>query len=154
MPSPCNPFCLSKPLILFQNCAMNVLLLLNSKHQQQKNAKTKKQIKTCSNWSFLEQTGFAWTDLNKTEENFGGKWRSLKESMKGKLGQVKNLETILQGLGLAQAAVTDCWPWKQEKTPENKLFFITKKNKKNCIYLLVMPKYWGNKFLASGVSPI
>ena len=42
---------------------------------------------------------------------------------------------ILQGLGVAQAAVTAHWP------------------QNNCIYLLVMPKYWGKQISASRVSP-
>ena len=28
---------------------------------------------------------------------------------------------ILQKLGVAQAAVTERWPWKEEKTPQNQL---------------------------------
>ena len=34
--------------------------------------------------------------------------------------------TILQGLGVAQVAVTERWPKKEEKTPENQLFLVTK----------------------------
>ena len=37
---------------------------------------------------------------------------------------------ILQGLGVTQAAVTERWPSKEEKTPEKDFFFV----KKNIIY--------------------
>ena len=58
-------------------------------------------------------------------------------------------ERILQGLGVAQAAVTERWPWKEEKTPENQLFFCKKiKNIFICIYLLVMQKYWGKQIFS------
>ena len=34
---------------------------------------------------------------------------------------------ILQGLGVAKAAVTERWPWKEEKTPDNQGFFFVKR---------------------------
>ena len=51
--------------------------------------------------------------------------------------------------GVAQAAVTERWPWKEEKTPEN-IFFLVKKKYIYffCIYFLVMPKYWGNQIFS------
>ena len=34
---------------------------------------------------------------------------------------------ILQGLRVAQAAVTERWPWKAEKRPKNRFFFVKNK---------------------------
>ena len=47
------------------------------------------------------------------------------------------------------------WP-KEEKLAENLFFFLVKTIKTIiifCIYLLVMPKYWGNKFFSIGGFP-
>ena len=54
------------------------------------------------------------------------------------------LERILQGLRVAQAAVTERWPQKVQKTLENQFC---------CIYLLVMPKYWGKQIFTHGSFP-
>ena len=35
-------------------------------------------------------------------------------------------QEILRGLGVAQATVTERWPWKKEKTAENQIFFRKK----------------------------
>ena len=64
---------------------------------------------------------------------------------------------ILQGLRVAQAAVTERWPYKVEKRSKITFFSLKKKlTKKNiffCIYLLVMPKYWGKQIFAHGRFP-
>ena len=65
---------------------------------------------------------------------------------------------ILQGLRVAQAAVTERWPLKAEKTAEKISFFrkeikFTPKKYFFCIYLLVMPKYWGKTYFAHGSFP-
>ena len=48
----------------------------------------------------------------------------------------KKRREILQGLRVAQAAVTERWP-----------------SQKICIYLLVMPKYWVKNYFARGRFP-
>ena len=61
---------------------------------------------------------------------------------------------ILQGLRVAQAAVSERWPQKVEKTAKKSVFFRKKINitlQKYIffyIYLLVMPKYWGKQIFA------
>ena len=52
--------------------------------------------------------------------------------------------SILQGLRVAQAAVTERWPKKAEKTDENIVFSI---------HLLFMQKYWGKQIFAHGRFP-
>ena len=60
---------------------------------------------------------------------------------------------ILQGLGMAQAAVTERWGKKEEKMREN-LFFSLKKNYHFFgIYFLVMPKYWRKQIFGLGNFP-
>ena len=42
---------------------------------------------------------------------------------------------ILQGLGVAQAAVTECWPQRAEKTAENQQKKLFKFKKSPCVIL-------------------
>ena len=46
--------------------------------------------------------------------------------------QNQNIIRILQGLGLVQTSVTECWPLKAEKGPKNLFFFL-----KNKIYPII-----------------
>ena len=48
-------------------------------------------------------------------------------NMNSEIYTVNNInKEILQGLGVAQVAVTKRWPWIEEKTPENHIFFHKK----------------------------
>ena len=55
---------------------------------------------------------------------------------------------ILQGLGVALAAVTERWPRKEEKRPQKNQFFSIFSFFFLGIYLLVMPKYWGKQIFS------
>ena len=58
----------------------------------------------------------------------------------------------LQVLGVAQAAVTECWQWKEEN-PTKICVFFSYKNKNSDISSSCAKNIGGNKFSASEVSP-
>ena len=67
----------------------------------------------------------------------------------------RNIDNILQGLGVGPGCATERWP--SRKIARKLHFFLGEKKLPKifffCIYLLVMPKYWGKQIFSHGTFP-
>ena len=91
-----------------------------------------------SKWLFVTESFLTLIALANAQNNSRNKQLVLwfKVFIMHRWKQIK----ILQGLRVAQAAVTERWPWKDEKSLENQFFFLGGKKREDWTMVITMAK--------------